>query len=229
MVVPIIRYLVWCPLMRLDSFRNRFVGNIEIVRNEQLEKVYFRIPDICSKLWQNTEIKELKDKLTYIVNRYRIFLFNLNFPRENDYERIEDFFDKSQDLMFIMKLNWQLQHHTELDNPNSKKLDTLIKIGNQIGTRYRYFQDISFFLALVLNFLVLIAYTTPPYQKMKKNLLMIKKSNHRNRRNHSKCLSCCSILRITCHGNLCIYSSLEFSSFSSLLFGLLGIISLVVQ
>ena len=53
-----------------DVFRNRYVGNIEIVRNEQLEKVYFKMPKMILKMWNNTEIKQVKHSITYRVNRY---------------------------------------------------------------------------------------------------------------------------------------------------------------
>jgi hypothetical protein len=46
------------------------VGNIEIVRNEALEKVYFRIPELISTMWHNnTEIAQLKQSITFSVNR----------------------------------------------------------------------------------------------------------------------------------------------------------------
>jgi hypothetical protein len=53
----------------IDIFRNRYVGNIEIVRNEQLEKVYFKMPKMLLKMWNNTEIKQVKRSITYTVNR----------------------------------------------------------------------------------------------------------------------------------------------------------------
>jgi hypothetical protein len=59
-------------------------GRIEIVRDNKLERIYFRVPSLCHNL-----TKDSKDDLL------------INVKRDNQQDKIEDFFDRSDFLMQV--------------------------------------------------------------------------------------------------------------------------------
>jgi hypothetical protein len=82
--------------------------------------------------------------------------------------------------MFIMKLNWGLEHGQDESSPQQKKFtvgDTAIQIVNKIGTKYKWFEDCTYpedliqlslfnyryYLAFIINFLMLISYSSLQY------------------------------------------------------------------
>lgn len=72
-------------MSQYDLFEGQ-TGRIEIVRNEKLERVYFRIPAICKNLTD----KSKKDLMW-------------NVKRDNQQDKIEDFFDRSTFLIKEME------------------------------------------------------------------------------------------------------------------------------
>lgn len=96
--------------------------------------------------------------------------------RDNNYEKIEDCFDKSQKLILVMNLHWELRtgqspvnasnsttavdktgggtdsygEENAVEDPTSEKLvpHRLLAL---IGSRYRWCQKISWILTLIIN------------------------------------------------------------------------------
>lgn len=125
---------------------NPEIGCIEIVRENALENVYFRIPEMALQLWKNSEIQILKETLLYTVNR------------ENNYEKIEDFFDQAQDLMVRLKYTSKLFFWDE--KTLSQKEIYQKKATAFCAKNYRRFEDTSYYLVLLITFIMLFGYTT---------------------------------------------------------------------
>lgn len=128
-----------------ESFK-QYVGSIEIVKEDKLERIYFTIPRIILDIWNKPQIQKLKDHMNYSLNR------------DNNYEKIEDFFDKSQDLIFELKYNWNLQYGPKKVQHRSQEIDftedvrpiktefSPLRLRSKIGTRSKvYFKQFFFF------------------------------------------------------------------------------------
>ena len=63
-----------------------------------------------------------------------------------------------------MKLNWELQYgkKVEDDEPkNTTATKKTFRLGTNMGTRYKWFEDITYYLTFVLNILILAGYHSP--------------------------------------------------------------------
>eukprot|EP00026_Physarum_polycephalum_P000121 Phypoly_transcript_00121.p1 GENE.Phypoly_transcript_00121~~Phypoly_transcript_00121.p1 ORF type:complete len:2101 (+),score=228.03 Phypoly_transcript_00121:347-6649(+) len=105
-------------------------GRIEIVRNEKLERVYFRIPSIC----KNLTTKSKKDMMW-------------NVKRDNQQDKIEDFFDRSTFLIKEME-------HREVLSKN--------KLFSYLAVRETQLKNLAFILAVIINMLVIWSYDAQP-------------------------------------------------------------------
>ena len=102
-------------------------GRIEIVRGDRLERVYFRIPSVCKKL-----PKESKQDLL------------LTIKRDNQQDKIEDFFERSEYLM------QEMIHREKL--MQNQKYSLLNKYESKID-------DTSFLFSILINFLIIWFFT----------------------------------------------------------------------
>lgn len=73
--------------------------------------MYFTIPRIILDIWNKPNIQRIKDTMNY------------QLKRDNNYEKIEDFFDKSQDFIFEMKHNWELQYGASKTQSRSQEIE----------------------------------------------------------------------------------------------------------
>jgi hypothetical protein len=109
-------------------FFNDDVGRIEILRGEKIERIFFRIPEVCHSLTD-----EAKDDLQEVVNR------------ESGQSCIDDFFDRSQEVVF--EIEYQEAYH------RSRFLSAFV--GNKNVWRFT-----TLVVALAINILLILCYKT---------------------------------------------------------------------
>eukprot|EP00824_Muranothrix_gubernata_P007553 TRINITY_DN1960_c0_g3_i3.p1 TRINITY_DN1960_c0_g3~~TRINITY_DN1960_c0_g3_i3.p1 ORF type:complete len:634 (-),score=133.68 TRINITY_DN1960_c0_g3_i3:53-1954(-) len=83
----------WEAVSKADDYLRAHMGRIEILREKKLEKVYFRVPEICLKQYKNKLVDSAKDKLLYSVRR------------DNPSDKIVDFFYRQEYIMDVIE--WQ--------------------------------------------------------------------------------------------------------------------------
>lgn len=69
-----------------DNFFSSAVGSLEIVRSGQLERIYYRIPPVCSHLTTKSKVDLIR-----------------NVKRTNQQEKLEDMFERSDHLLSEME------------------------------------------------------------------------------------------------------------------------------
>lgn len=107
----------------------RGTGRIEIVRNNRLERVFFKVPSVCRKL-----PPESKKNLLWDIKR------------DNQQDKIEDFFNRSDFLM------------QEMEHGDRLMQGQTFKVVKQYEAKIK---DLSFFLAILINFLIICWYAAP--------------------------------------------------------------------
>lgn len=112
----------------------------------EMEQIYFKIPKLAFKYWSTQEVQQLKEDIVYEVNR------------ENSFEKLEDFFDRIHDLIFLIQRDWMT--HKQLETSSGKSLAARITlISKSIGSSYEIIKMASLAITFILNLFVLIYYT----------------------------------------------------------------------
>jgi hypothetical protein len=109
-----------------DNIFAKGTGRVEIVRGDKLERVYFRILPVCSFLTEQSR-KELV----------------LQVKRDTQQDKIQDFFDKSEDLM-------QEMEHRERLAKN--------RLFSFLGKQENRILNFSFWIAVLINALIVATY-----------------------------------------------------------------------
>ena len=75
-----------------NEFLTNLMGRVEIInQSNDLEVVYFQIPQTIQKFWNS-----------YFISEYRYRLID-NVKRDNPEEKVKDFFTRSIDLMYAVE------------------------------------------------------------------------------------------------------------------------------
>ena len=75
-----------------NEFLTNLMGRVEIInQSNDLEVVYFQIPQTIQKFWNSYFISEYRDRLID------------NVKRDNPEEKVKDFFTRSIDLMYAVE------------------------------------------------------------------------------------------------------------------------------
>jgi len=119
-------------LSNVSSFPELRQGTcrLEIVRDDHLERMYFRRPVKCAHLPDRSK-EELK----------------WNIKRDNQQDKIIDFFERSEFLVQEMELRDELSKNAKF---------------SFLSRRERALQNISFLFAILINFVIIWTYTAPP-------------------------------------------------------------------
>ena len=113
------------------DFYSQQTGRIEISRENKIERVYFRIPAICSHL-----DAESKDKLLWSVDR------------STQTSKLQDFFDKS--LVLLQEMEFKQTRRVATSFNNKENINFFSWNANTIA-------NISFLLSIIIN-LFMISY-----------------------------------------------------------------------
>lgn len=131
-------------------------GNIEIVRNDILNKIYFKIPHICKYMSH-----ESMSNLILTVKRNTQHDKNNDFFQKSDLliqvsfhsfmAKTDRFHSRILPKLFAYSLTLQEMEHRQL---------LMKKKRSFITNNASYFQDFSFCLALLINFFITTEYET---------------------------------------------------------------------
>eukprot|EP01119_Soliformovum_irregulare_P009811 TRINITY_DN2364_c0_g1_i1.p1 TRINITY_DN2364_c0_g1~~TRINITY_DN2364_c0_g1_i1.p1 ORF type:complete len:1977 (+),score=784.23 TRINITY_DN2364_c0_g1_i1:409-6339(+) len=170
----------------LQNWMSKYVTSIEIINNEELVKVYFKKPEVV-EIWERKEFADAKVQVLYNINR------------DVDYDRIEGLYDAMLQLMWRMERDYKvLQASQELLGKKSPSIQLEKREENEdgdeseisrktrdwgrkflritvgrVGLSYLFIADLTWWLSIALNIVIIASYTSEPAPDVASHTLLL--------------------------------------------------------